>query len=117
MADQYTVGAYRPPAGQLAVDYDMPQELANCFIGRTPEETERRIALFTDWLGDVIGMFAERMKEEWHVRNAHNRNPENTGSGCNRADARIPAVPVESVPMALRPGMESTTAPAGMDAR
>ena len=47
-------GINRIPIEQLSIDFNIPLNLANCLVGRTETETERRIAMFTNYLGDVL---------------------------------------------------------------
>ena len=44
----------RPPIERFAIDYDVPQELANCFVGPTEQETNHRIMLFQKYLVDLL---------------------------------------------------------------
>ncbi len=44
----------------LAVEYDMPMELANKFVGRTEKETQRNIEMFKDYLAELL-----RKRREW----------------------------------------------------
>jgi len=39
---------------QFAIDYDMPQELANRFIGTSEAETERLVNMLYVWIKTVV---------------------------------------------------------------
>jgi hypothetical protein len=65
----------RPVIAQLAIDYDMPQELANKLVGADEAETAANIQAMVDYLRSVIAAhnayYDENgypMKGEWKPR-------------------------------------------------
>lgn len=50
----YTNGEKRHPVDVLAIDFDVPLDLAKCFIGLTEQETENRIAAFKGYLKELL---------------------------------------------------------------
>ena len=44
----------RTPIATFSLDFDLPTELAVCFIGRTERETEHRIGMFREYLAELL---------------------------------------------------------------
>lgn len=55
----------RTPIEQFAIDFDMPLDLAVCFVGRSESETAQRMAMFTNYMAGV----AKTLREDGYPLN------------------------------------------------
>ncbi len=51
----------RQPIDNLAIDYDVPQELANTLVGRTEADTAHNIDLMIEYIEWLVGTVKERV--------------------------------------------------------
>ena len=56
-----TTQGSRAPIEQFAMDYDMPQGLANCLVGATERETAANIESMIDYLRMIANRYGERL--------------------------------------------------------
>ena len=57
-------GDHRLPVDDLAIEYDMPMEVARCFIGRTPAATEENINNLRAYMDTLSRSIQQHYREE-----------------------------------------------------